>query len=447
MSQANLSNSSPQAGGSDIFSRVSVIGLGRLGAPFALCCASRGIETIGVDKNEVRVLQLNSGDFPWYEPKAQDLLTSHRSLLHFTTQYHEAIEKTNISVILTPTPSKRSGEFSSVHVTDAISSLIDAQIEARKPIHLYIVGSTLFPGASQTEILPLFQRLEEKGLQYLYAYCPEFVALGSAIDDFLKPSFVVIGEKDSVSGEAAQAFYQQLLLKEAHIIRTNLITAELAKVFLNVFLTIKISFANLAGILCEMFPGADVDVVTHILGKDPRISPKFLKCGAPFGGTCFPRDVNAFRALMSKFNQHLPFPEAVQKVNELVLWYLVRRVVETGKRRVCVLGTSFKPGTSETTESPSHKLIDLLLAHGLQIVVSDPLALERTRNMFGDLIQYEEDPKDAINRSEVVIVMVPHKEYKKLYRAFTSQHIVFDVWRIYRGKELQCAYNGFGLGT
>ena len=443
MSPKNLSDSSPQVVGLDI-SKVSVIGLGRLGAPFALACASRGFDVTGVDVNPHRVKELSEGKFPWWEPKAQKYLEAFRERLHFSTKHEDAIERSDISVILTSTPSESDGRFSSRFVCRALHALAAAQAKLRKPLHAYIISSTLFPSAFRADVLPLLEPLRDAGLDFRACYCPEFVALGKVIDDFLMPDFVVIGEPDEESGDVAETFYRRLTTNpNLRVIRTNTINAELAKISLNVFLTVKISFANLVAEICERFKGADVDVVSYVLGKDSRISPHFLKGGAAFGGTCFPRDVKVFQYLTKSFAPSLGW--SIERINARQVWRLAEQIMLLEKREVCILGTSFKPGTSETAESPSHKLIELLLPRGYKIVVHDPHALEQTRARFGNAIEYKDNPIECLS-TPVVVVMVPHKEYLRLYKHFKKDQFVFDIWRIYKDKPLECKYWGIGLG-
>ena len=281
---------------------ITVIALGKLGLCLALCLAERGFHVLGVDIDEQRVNQVNHGVAPWYEPGLAELLARYTTGSHLgggsfraTTQHAQALTHGDCTIVLVPTPQESDGDFSTRYVESALAALAQSLTEK----HLFILSSTVLPGTLDGVIIPLIERVSGLRLNEGFGVCyvPDFVALGNVINDFLRPDLVVIGESAAVYGDVVATIYQRLCLNQPAISRMSLISAELAKVSLNAYITMKISFANTLANLCECIPGADVDAITQAIGADRRISPHYLRGGTAFGGSCFPRDVSAFLRL------------------------------------------------------------------------------------------------------------------------------------------------------
>jgi UDPglucose 6-dehydrogenase len=237
--------------------RLSVVGLGKLGLCLAACFAEKGFETLGVDIEEQVVQKVNQGVAPWFEPGLDELLARHGGkMLRATVHHREAIEQTDITFVLVATPSNPDGTFSNRFVEAALRSLGDALRESKKDHHLFVISSTVMPGSTESDFIPLLEKHSGRRLNEGFSVCydPDFVALGNVIKGFLCPDLVIIGESSPDAGARVEAIHRQICENEPVISRMSIINAELAKVCLNVYVTLKISFANSVANLCERIP-------------------------------------------------------------------------------------------------------------------------------------------------------------------------------------------------
>ncbi len=274
---------------------ISVVGLGKLGAPLAAVLAYKGYSVIGVDTNDQYVQLVNQGKAPVVETGLSELIQQSHSRLLATTDYQEAITQTEITFIIVPTPSTPEGGFSLKYVLTAIEQIGKA-LREKTTFHLVVLTSTVMPGATLNEVQPALEKFSGKrcGQDFGLCYNPEFIALGSVVRDMLNPDFILMGESDGRSGDLLTKLYQQVCDNQPKIARMNFVNAELTKLAVNTFVTTKISYANMLSQVCEHLPGSNVDTVTAALGLDSRIGSKYLKGGLGYGGPCFPRDNLAF---------------------------------------------------------------------------------------------------------------------------------------------------------
>ena len=418
---------------------ISVIGLGKLGLCLAACFAERGFDTIGIDINEQTVNSINDGISPLVETGLDKLIskTAGKSL-KAASNHRLAIEETDVTFILVQTPSNPDGMISNKYVTSVLKALASALKDSDKEYHLFVISSTVMPGSIEKEFVPLIEKNSGRKLNVGFGMCyvPEFVALGSVIKDFLNPDLVVIGESGSHAGEIAEVIYQKFCLNNPPIIKMSPVNAEITKMSLNVYMTLKISYANLLSNICEKLPGADVDVVTKALGFDRRISPYYLKGGLSYGGTCFPRDVKGFIAFARQHKFSSELVEAVDRANQdrsrIVAETVLQQLSFVGGKTAAVLGVAFKPNTPVITESPAVKIIDELLKNNINVIVYDPLAMENTRALFGDKIQYASSAKDCFAQSSVCVITTQADEFKRIDESFIANDptVIIDCWRI-----------------
>lgn len=436
---------------------ISVVGLGKLGLPFALCLAKKGFKVIGIDTNQYVIDSLKNGIAPIIEPGLNDLLKKFYHNFHPSVFHKEAIEKTDITFIIVATPSDKTGNFSNKYVESALKSLCRALKESPKKYHLFVIGSTVMPQSLEKRIIPLIEKYSGRKLNKGFGVCyvPDFVALGRVVNDFLNPDFVLIGESDSFAGACVESIYKKLCLNKPPILRTSIINAEIAKMALNVYLTTKISFANTLGNICEKIPGANALVVAQILGMDKRISPFYLKPGLSFGGTCFPRDTKAFMALSKKIKYNPILVKATDKVNEFQHKHLLNIVLKalnkTKSNKVSILGLSFKPDTPVIEESPAIHLIRALLRKKIKIYVYDPLAMKNTEQLFGSAIEYCKDGTTCIKNSSVIVITTPHKEFKNinfktLKDEMRKKKILIDCWNMINTQHIPDTWILIGFG-
>lgn len=415
--------------------KVSVVGLGKLGLGLALCFASSKIETLGVDVNEEVVDAINDGKTPIIEADYQELIDELGEKFRATTSHAEAIEKTDITFILVATPSIGDGRFSNRYVKSALKSLSEAFGKSKKPYHLFVISSTVVPGSTEKTFIPLIEQYSGRKFMKDFDVCfdPDFVALGAVVADFRNPDLVIIGESRTVAGDKVEALHQKMCHNKPKIARMSLISAEVAKVSLNAYITMKISFANMVANLCERIPGADVDAITNAIGVDKRISPYYLRGGLAFGGTCFPRDTKAFMTISRQYDLDPILIQSVEKVNNEQNRHLAALVKSflTNDNKISVLGVAFKDKTPVIEQSPAIHLIQELVIEDVDVTIYDPLAMESARTVFDDEISYSHSIEDCLKSAPVCVLTLMSKEYKTALESFApeSSFTVIDCWR------------------
>lgn len=415
--------------------KVSVVGLGKLGLGLALCMADSGIETLGVDVNETVVNAINAGENPVIEPLYQELLSKLDGRFRATLNHAEAIENTDITFILVATPSIGDGRFSNRYVKSALKSLSEAFGKSKKQKHLFVISSTVVPGSTDKTFIPLIEQYSGKKYKRDFDVCfdPDFVALGTVVKDFKNPDLVIIGESSPEAGARVEALHKQMCENEPQISRMSIISGEVAKVSLNAYVTMKISFANTVANLCERIEGTDVDAITNAIGADRRISPYYLRGGPAFGGTCFPRDTKAFMTISRQYDLDPILLSAVEDVNIEQNKLLAENVKKhlTEENKVSILGIAFKDKTPVTEASPAINLIQELVIDDVDVTVFDPLAMENAHTIFDDEISYAGSIEECLASSPICVVTLMSKEYKNAIEVFTPEKslIVIDCWR------------------
>jgi len=418
--------------------KLSVIGLGKLGACSAACFASKGFDVTGVDINKDFVDAINSGKSPVYEPGLQELVAASKGRLRATQDYEDAIRNSDITFLIVPTPSRQDGHFSDRYLQDALKHLSLAFKKANKKYHIFVLTSTVSPGTIEESIIPLIESVSGKKLKESFgvSYNPEFIALGSVIKDFLNPDMLLIGESDKTVGDRIEAVYMKVCENKPYIARMSLISAEITKISLNSYITMKISFANTLANLCESIPNADIDDITKALGADKRISPYYLKGGLSFGGPCFPRDNRAFAAFAGKYGYKAMLAMTTDSVNQMQTENLANKVMSHVSAikgsSVSILGLTYKPNTPVIEESPAIKLIEELLKKDMEIIAYDPLAMENARSFFGDNILYASSVKDCISYSQICVITTQADEFRPIDSSYIVHDptVIIDCWRI-----------------
>lgn len=415
---------------------LSVIGLGKLGVCTAVCFAHKGYKVTGVDVNEDFIDGVNNGRAPVAEPRLQDLMSASEGKLKATQDYEEAVCNSDITFLVVPTPSREDGHFSDEFLRDALAHLSQALKKLNKKYHLFVIISTVSPGTTEENLIPLIEVVSGKKLNKDFGVCynPEFIALGSVINDFLNPDVVLIGESDRYAGDVLEAIYRKVCENNPYVARMSIASAEIAKISLNSYVTMKISFANTLANICEKIPGSNIDAITKALGADRRVSPYYLKGGPPYGGPCFPRDNRAFVAFARKYGQKARLAEATDEMNRYQIEHLIDLVLTyvPDDKRVSMLGLSYKPNTPVIEESQAIKVIEELLKKGLKIAVYDPLAMSNARAYFGDKILYASSIKDCVSYSSLWIVTTQADEFKNIDESYLVHHptTIIDCWRI-----------------
>src|SRR5437667_8559344 len=334
--------------------KVSVCGLGKLGACIAATLAARGFEVIGVDIDPEKVRKVNEGLPPVEEPLLAETIAAGRGRLKATLDHREAAA-TDASFFIPPSPSLPDGSFSNEYLLRAMQPIATAVRERGKKGHLFVCNSTTTPGAMDRVLIPMLER-EIGGVcgkDFGVCYNPEFIALGNVINGLLEPDLVLIGESDPESGAALEDLYKRYNRNSPRIARMSIVSAELTKISVNSYITMKISFTNQLRMIAEQFPKADISTILDAIGTDTRIGRKYFRPGLSFGGPCFPRDNRLLAYAAREVGMEAPLAEASDRTNELTKLNLLKKVqasVPTGAT-VLVLGISYKPDTYITEES------------------------------------------------------------------------------------------------
>jgi UDPglucose 6-dehydrogenase len=422
--------------GSSSVQTISVFGLGKLGAVIAGCYASRGFHVIGVDINQRNVDSCNRGVPPIQEPGIEDLYRSSWGRLTATTDGIAAVRVSEATLITVPTPSDPDGGYSLDYVLDACNT-IGCALRDKSTYHLVVLKSTVLPGSCDGEIVPTLEARSGKrcGVDFGFCYNPEFIALGSVIHNIFNPDLVLIGESSEAAGDCLLEIFTGLMTIKRPTARMNLVNSELAKLGVNSYVTMKITFANLLARLCEQLPGGDVDTVTAALGLDGRIGSKYLKGGLGYGGPCFPRDNEAMLCLARRLGVSFTLALATDQANREIAGYVADVVASTvpAQARIGILGLSYKPNTPVIDESQGVLIAQILLDRGFDIVAYDPVAMEAARSVFADRIKYAPSAQNCILEVDAVLIATPWEEFKQLEYAPLSgsrDRIVIDCWGI-----------------
>ncbi len=392
---------------------VGVIGTGYVGLVTAAGFAELGSEVWCVDIDAAKIERLRRGEVPIYEPGLEELLARNKERVHYATDLSGALEHARLLFVAVGTPPTYSGDadLSAVHaVVDSIPASED---------HALVMKSTVPCGTGAA----IRRALRERGKDGLgYVSCPEFLKEGSAVPDFLNPDRVVVGDGEEWAGDATVELYRPLLgaahggAGKGELVRTDVASAEMVKLASNAFLATKISFINEIANVCEQ-TGADVVEVARGMGLDERIGPKFLQAGIGFGGSCFPKDVDALKQLAGNSGYHFQLLTAVIEVNELqkrrVIGKLHKHLGGLVGKRVALLGLAFKPNTDDMREASSLVLAARLNADGAAVTAYDPVAEEQARHLVGGL-ELVDSVLEAVAEADAVVLVTEWPEFMEL---------------------------------
>ncbi len=370
---------------------ISIIGLGKLGAPWAAVLASKGHTVVGVDVNAQYVDAVNRGEAPVSETGLGKLVEEWRPNLSATTDIRQAVLDSEVTFLVVSTPSEAHGGYSLRYVLAALEPL-GAALKEKAGYHLVVLTSTVMPGDLETTVRPALETFAGKrvGESLGLCYNPEFIALGSVIHDMLHPDFILIGESDPHAGDMLAEIHRSICGSKPRIARMNFVNAEITKLALNTFVTTKISYANMVARVCEQLPGADADVVSAALGLDSRIGPKYLKGAVSYGGPCFPRDNRAFAALGARLGVRTPLAKVTDQMNREQIDMLANLVLANlpPGGSVGILGLSYKPNTHVCEASAGVCLAQRLHDAGVAVIGYDPAALDEARRVLGQSLTY-----------------------------------------------------------
>jgi UDPglucose 6-dehydrogenase len=423
---------------------IGVVGTGYVGLVSAVCFAHLGHDVVCMDVDEAKIARLERGDVPIYEPGLEKLVADNAARLSFTTSYDVVLESCRLLFIAVDTPPSPSGDADLSRVQHAVR-----EIAERGGERLLVMKSTVPVGTGEK----VMADLEALGADAIsYASNPEFLREGAAIQDFLEPDRIVIGSFREEDGAAVEALYRGI---DTDVVRTSVPTAEMVKYASNAFLATKISFINEIANVCEQV-GADVRTVAHGMGLDHRIGPHFLQAGIGYGGSCFPKDVQALKQLAGNSGYHFQLLNAVIEVNALqkrrVVGKLKERLGSLRGATVAMLGLTFKPNTDDLREAASIVLAGRLIHEGVTVKAYDPMLEAGDHPLFPG-VEICAGPLEALDGADAAVLVTEWPEFARLdwaaVRATMSRPLLIDGRNFIdpaAAAEAGLEYEGIGLG-
>ncbi len=434
---------------------ISVVGIGKLGLCTAACFSAKGYKVIGVDVNQNTIAAVNEGRSPIYEPGLAELIAKCQGRLSATDDYKYALVNSEVTFIVVPTPSQDDGSFSTKYV-EAAAENVAAVLRGKDTFHIVVVTSTVLPGDTESVIKPLLEEVSGKrcGVDFGLCYNPEFIALGSVIRDFMNPDVVLIGESDSRSGEILAEIYRTTCDNQPYIARMSLYNAELTKISLNAYITMKISFANTLAELCERIPGGNVDLVTRAIGSDTRIGRKYLAGAVSYGGPCFPRDNRAFLSFAQKLGCRAKLSQTTDEVNtdqtHRIIQMVEQKLGKVKDANIAILGLTYKPNTDVIEVSAPLEIARVLSKEGARVSVYDPAGMENAKRILGESVKYASSIGECLQDAEFCLVATPWEQFKKLkpedFTKKMKKPVLLDCWRIYDRAEFKSKLSYLAIG-
>ena len=421
--------------------RVSIVGSGYVGTTVAACLADIGHDVYNIDIDEEIVDAINAGETPIHEPGLDALVSAYGGkTLQASTEY-DVITETDLTILALPTPNEPDGSIDLSAMKAGMESVGEA-LREKDGYHLVVVKSTVIPGTTEDELRPILEEASGKthGDEIGLAVNPEFQREGTAVDDFMEPDKIVVGtDGDERALDLLATLYEPIVTDwDVPVVETGLREGEMIKYANNSFLAAKVSLINDLGNICKEF-GVDAYEVADAIGLDDRIGEQFLRSGVGWGGSCFPKDVNALRTAARNAGYAPKMLDATVAVNdgqpERLLGLLDDHVDVTDKR-VAVLGLSFKPGTDDIRNSRAIPVIEGLLDRGADVVGYDPVAADEMREKFPD-IEYADSPADALDGASGAVVVTDWDEFAALDEEFDAMEkaVVVDGRRIVRRRD------------
>lgn len=435
--------------------KISIVGTGYVGLVSGTCFAETGIKVDCVDVDKNKIEKLNDGQIPIYEPGLEDIYSKNteKGRLTFSTDLEESLKDADAVFIAVGTPPDEDGSADLKYV-------LGVAREIGKSIDHYMVvvtKSTVPVGTSQKVKKTISDELSKRGesVPFDVASNPEFLKEGSAVQDFLKPDRIIVGTESERAQKVMKRLYKPFLLNGHPILFMDILSSEMTKYAANSMLATKISFINDIANLCEII-GADIDAVRRGIGSDQRIGHKFIYPGTGYGGSCFPKDVQALIRTADENNYSLDILKAVEAVNNRQKSVLYNKLYKhfngnLKNKKIAIWGLAFKPKTDDMREAPSLVIIEKLLHAGASVTAYDPVAMTEGKRMLGNEIEFAKDEYEACIDADALVLVTEWPEFripnfKVLERLLTSK-VIFDGRNIYDPDELkELGFEYFAIG-
>jgi UDPglucose 6-dehydrogenase len=426
--------------------RIAMVGTGYVGLVSGACFSEFGVEVACVDQDREKILRLEAGEMPIYEPGLDQLVCANRPAgrLSFTTDLNAAVEGAEAVFIAVGTPSRRGDGHADLSHVFAAAEAIGAALAEKGDGRTVIVTKSTVPVGTGRRVGEILARRLPEG-RFDVAANPEFLREGSAIEDFMRPDRVVIGSDSEHAKEVLRQLYRPLYLLETPVVFTSVETAELIKYAANAFLATKITFINEVADLCEKV-GADVQDVARGIGLDGRIGRKFLHAGPGFGGSCFPKDCRALIRTAEEAEAPLQIVDTVMRVNEARKRRMAERIdkILGGARgkTVAALGLTFKPNTDDMRDSPALDILPALVEAGARVRAFDPEGMAEAKKLMPEL-QYCADAYAAMEGADALVLITEWNEFRALdlarVKRLLAGPLVIDLRNIYPPEAMRAA--------
>lgn len=437
--------------------KIAIVGTGYVGLVTGACLSDFGLNIICVDNDKEKIDSLHKGIIPIYEPGLELIVERnvYYKRLSFTTDIKMAVEEADVIFIAVGTPPAEDGSADLQYV-EAVARDIGRYMNGYKVI---VDKSTVPIGTGQRVKGWVKEELEKRGVSYDFDVVsnPEFLREGSAVYDFTHPDRVVIGAESKKAMEIMKEVYRVLYLNETPFIETNIETAEMIKYASNAFLAMKITFINEVANLCEKV-GADVQDVARAMGRDGRISPKFLNPGPGYGGSCFPKDTLALAKIGKQYGAPMTLVEQTVKANENQKMLMAKKIEDQlgdlKDKQLAILGLAFKPNTDDMREAPSITILNELAQKGARFKVYDPQAYKEAKwrlENIKDRITYCDNEYETMEDSDALVIITEWNQFRKLdldrVKKLLKQPYFFDFRNIYRKEYMEKqGFHYFGVG-
>jgi GDP-mannose 6-dehydrogenase len=418
-----------------------VFGLGYVGSVSAASFAADGHTVVGVDVNPDKVASLNEGRSPIVEKGLDELIRDNvaNGRLRATANTKDAVDATDVSLICVGTPSRRNGSLDLAYL-ERVCEQIGESLKSKDSYHVVVVRSTVLPGTTHGVVIPALERTSGKkyGAGFGVTVNPEFLREGTAIHDFRNPPMTLVGHNYKADARPTEALYTGV---EAPLVTTSIRTAEMIKYACNTWHALKVCFANEVGNLCKRLD-IDSHEVMDIFCRDEKLnlSPYYMKPGFAFGGSCLPKDVRAMQYRAKEVDLEMPVIQSILGSNQLQIQHAIDMIVETGRKKVGLLGFSFKAGTDDLRESPIVMLAEALLGKGYSLSIYDKnVSIARLVGANKEYINTQiphlsslltESVDQVIASSDVVVVGNGSPEFAEALKRTRPDQVVIDLFRV-----------------
>lgn len=437
--------------------KITVVGTGYVGLVTGACFSEIGIDVCCVDIDKAKIDRLNNGEIPIYEPGLEEVVERNvkKGRLHFSTSFAEHIKGVDVVFSAVGTPPDEDGSADLQYVLAVAQELG----QYMNDYVLMVTKSTVPVGTAAKVRAAIQQALDARGVQIPFdvASNPEFLKEGAAVQDFLRPDRIIVGCDSERAQKTMEKLYKPFTMNGHPIIFMDITSAEMTKYAANSMLATKISFMNDIANLCELV-GANVNAVRKGIGSDTRIGKKFIYPGTGYGGSCFPKDVQALIRTADEYHYNLRVLKAVEAVNydqKSVLVHKLRKQLGGALhgRKVAVWGLAFKPQTDDMREAPSRVIVQNLLQEGAEVHAYDPVATQEAKRVLGNSIVYGQNPYDILNGADALLLVTEWAEFKfpdfeKIKRLMAKPTLIIDGRNLYDPKEMKdkgIVYEGIGI--